>query len=182
MKFSSISLIAAAIAGSAIAAPGPLCARALEQVNSLGRDLDVYPREWVAVQKHDVDGEHIDLFTRAALKHQVEHHRVVGHLQDAIVAHHKAANWAHAAYQMYLAQGLIPQSDSWYDSYIRHLQTAQSLGPMHTNHLNAANSPQTTNLHASVNQHWEFAKQKKEEAAETIQKVWNEAHNAGMNV
>ena len=51
---------------SLAAAPGPLCARALERVNLLGRDLDIYPR--------DVDGEPIDdLFTPAVSEHQVDH-------------------------------------------------------------------------------------------------------------
>jgi len=49
MKLFSVSLVIttlAAIAGSAIAAPGPLHARALDTVNSLGgRDVDVNGRE-----------------------------------------------------------------------------------------------------------------------------------------
>jgi len=49
MKLSSVSLIIAAlaaIAGSTVAAPGPLHARALEDVNSFSeRDVDVYSRE-----------------------------------------------------------------------------------------------------------------------------------------
>src|SRR6266498_726601 len=47
MKFSSISLITtalAAIASNAITAPGPLRARAPEEVNFLERDLDLYRR------------------------------------------------------------------------------------------------------------------------------------------
>jgi len=49
MKLFSVSLVVttlAAIAGSAIAAPGPLHARALDTVNSLGgRDVDINGRE-----------------------------------------------------------------------------------------------------------------------------------------
>lgn len=49
MKLSSISLIAIAITGSAIAVPAPLWARS---VNAFERDLDVYPRE-VAILPRD---------------------------------------------------------------------------------------------------------------------------------
>jgi len=48
MKFSLSTIIAvamAATAGSAIAAPGPLIARALEQVDSFKRGVDIYRRE-----------------------------------------------------------------------------------------------------------------------------------------
>jgi len=51
MKLSSVSLVVttlAAMAGSAIAAPGPLHARALDTINSFGgRDVDVNGRESV---------------------------------------------------------------------------------------------------------------------------------------
>jgi len=63
MKLSSVSLIIAAlaaIAGSTVAAPGPLHARALEDVNSFSeRDVDVYSRESGLAQR-EVD----HLFTR----------------------------------------------------------------------------------------------------------------------
>jgi len=73
MKPSSVSLIAtalAAIAGSSIAAPGPLHARALEDVNSFSeRDVDVYSREsGLALLEHKVDGGSVDnLFIRASI-------------------------------------------------------------------------------------------------------------------
>jgi len=53
MKFSLSTIIAVAIAataGSAIAAPGPLVARALEQVDSFKRGVDIYRRD---PQPHD---------------------------------------------------------------------------------------------------------------------------------
>jgi len=61
MKLSSITLTTAAlaaIAGSAIAAPCPLRARGLEEVNSFERDLVIYRRKpGIAVLKRDVDEE-----------------------------------------------------------------------------------------------------------------------------
>jgi len=72
MRLSSVSLIAAAltaIAGSVIAVPGPLHARALEDVNSLSkRDIDVYSREFgLSLLEREVDDEFgADLFTRTS--------------------------------------------------------------------------------------------------------------------
>jgi len=68
MKLSSVSFIAAVLAGiadSALAAPGPLHARASEDVNSFdGRDLDVY--SGLALPGRSVDDGFSDyLFTRA---------------------------------------------------------------------------------------------------------------------
>ena len=72
MRLSSVSLIAAAltaIAGSVIAVPGPLHARALEDVNLLAkRDIDVYSREsqtGLSLLEREVDNEFgDDLFIR----------------------------------------------------------------------------------------------------------------------
>jgi len=71
MRLSSVSVIAvalAAIAGSALAAPGPgpLHARALEDVNSrIERDVDVYIRESGLLLERELDGEFVDdLVTR----------------------------------------------------------------------------------------------------------------------
>src|SRR6266568_1991531 len=86
MKLSSISLISAALsAGSAIAAPGPLRVRALEQVNLFERDLDVYPCELVSVLERDVDAEPVDLFTRFTekLPHQIRHNNLAIEAQIA---------------------------------------------------------------------------------------------------
>jgi len=80
MKLSSISLVVtaiAAIAGSAIAAPGPAYARALDAINSFDeRDVDVNRREsGLALLEREIDNEVVDnLFTRgfgtAALEHE----------------------------------------------------------------------------------------------------------------
>jgi len=70
MKLSSISLVAtaiAAIAGSGIAAPGPLHARALDVTNSFDdRDVEVNSREsGLALLEREIDNEVVDgLFTR----------------------------------------------------------------------------------------------------------------------
>ena len=69
MKLSSISLITAAlaaIAGSVFAAPCPLYARALENVNSLSERDDVYSRgSGLALPEREVDDEfNDDLFIR----------------------------------------------------------------------------------------------------------------------
>ena len=69
MKLSSISLVVAAlaaIAGIAIAAPGPLHARALETIDSFGeRDVDVNSHELrlTLLVEREVDSD--DLFARA---------------------------------------------------------------------------------------------------------------------
>jgi len=64
MRLPSVSLIAAAfaaIAGSALAAPGPLHARALEDVNSfIERDVDIYIRESGLLLERELDGEFVD--------------------------------------------------------------------------------------------------------------------------
>jgi len=70
MKLSSVSLIAtalAAITASAIAAPGSLRARALENVNSFSERDGVYSREsGLALLEREVDGEFVDdLFMRS---------------------------------------------------------------------------------------------------------------------
>jgi len=73
MKLSLVSLIPAALAAIAgtmtIATPGPLHVRALEDVNSSERDIDVYSREsGLALLKRDADGEFVDgLFIRVTL-------------------------------------------------------------------------------------------------------------------
>ena len=178
MKFSSISLIAAAIAGSAIAAPGPLCTRALERVNLLGGDPDIYPREWVAVLERDVDGEPIDdLFTRAIPEHQVNHAQVAELLRGAINAHRKAANWALWAHGAKFPVPAAHSGDYWHDLYRQHSQLADGLGTLYADHLNAASLPDKTELHAAVNQHKQFAVEQQRQAARTLQSV---CHAAGI--
>jgi len=104
MKFSSISLIAAAlsaIAGSTIAAPVPLWARALEQVNSFERDLDVYPpsRKSVAILERN---EPVDLFRRftGKLPHQKHHNDLVIEIKEAATLVRKGYTLAKCASSM----------------------------------------------------------------------------------
>jgi len=79
MRLSSVSLIAAALAataGSVMAAPRPLHARALEDVNSLSeRDVDVHSREsGLALLEREVDDEFgNDLFIRTDPNDRARH-------------------------------------------------------------------------------------------------------------
>ena len=142
MKFSSISLIAAAVAG--IAAPCPLYARTHEQVNSFRRDLDIYPREsGVAVL---VD----DLFTRAVAKgHQVSHYQVARHADEAIEVNNSAADWAiHAAAAV--GQHDPVQKDLWRKVSDGRRQKANDFVLMRNLHDHLATLPRETEFHATA--------------------------------
>jgi len=81
MKLSSTILIAAAlaaIAGSAIAAPCPLHARALEQFNLFERDLDIKSGVAELVER-DVHAEPTDLFAGPQQRHG---HRAAIHVLE----------------------------------------------------------------------------------------------------
>lgn len=94
MKLSSVSLaIVATIVGSATAAPVALHACDLEEINPIGRDIDVYSRAGVAVLERDVDSEPADdLFTRQPLEqHQNDHDEAAHACLDAAKACNEAA-------------------------------------------------------------------------------------------
>ena len=127
MKLSSISLIVSALAafsGSAVAAPAPLYARALEQVNSFERDLDVYPREsWVAVLERDIDVEPVDdLFARAQRHENPD--RAAELLQSGVKHHTDAAEFARSAAKK---QVTTAKQEEWNNIAGNHEQSAQSL-------------------------------------------------------
>ena len=177
MKFSSISLTAAALAailGSALAAPGPLYMRALEQINSFGRDLDVFLCESeVAVLERDIDGEPVDgsdLFIRSVTvgRHQVDHSSAVRAIQVAIDTGLEAARQALKAYEV-----LSDPDDKqyWLHVYHHHRDTVQRFLRMRGPHAHAATLSRPTELHAIANQIETTALRSTQDAQETIEKA-----------
>ena len=145
MKLSSISCIAAAlaaIAGSTIAAPAPLCARAFERVNSFEHGLDVYPCEsWVAVIERDLDGEPVDnLFTRAL------------HLTSYQTAHKNVANLLEGSETLNREAARVAVDPETRRSHEAHVTT---LGHLKTLHAEAAaeGSQYNPDLHSQITPH-----------------------------
>ena len=162
MKFASISLIAAAlaaIAGSAIAAPDPLYARALEKVNWFERDLDFYPRgSGVAVLERNVDGEPVDaVFTRSEdiPQHKIDHSRVARWAETTMKALEIAADRAlHAAD----CDSDTVQKEHWKAESRKHRRKINNFVTMNRDHERAANLQDRTNLYNMVHEHKELAK------------------------
>jgi len=128
MKFSSISLIATAlavIAGSAIAAPSPLYARAIEQVKSFEGDLDGEPVN--------------DLSIRSVTEHHFDHSQAAIHAQKAIDTNIEAANWASEA-----AHWDTGRRKDWLKKSGDHRQEVNSFVPMERHHAHMATLPHGT--------------------------------------
>ena len=148
MKLSSISCIAAAlaaIAGCAITAT-PFYARALDQVNSFERDLDVHPREFRALLERDTDGEPVEhLFKRftGKLPHQINH------AKTAIVLKRARKLCRKAAY--------IAVLESWDDHAQNQTMYADSLDVLSEKHEDLAGLPDETVEHSKIGEHRHFA-------------------------
>jgi len=163
MMLSSIFYIAA-IASRAIAAPAPFYARALEQVNSFERDLDVYPREsWVTVLERDVvDGEPVDdLFTRFIPyppDYQAEHAATAQILESS----------RHLCEQ---ATDVAARLDDWgSESHRTHLADKITLGGLRDKHRDAINLPFNHELYNARHEHEGYAAFASDAARNTIQR------------
>jgi len=158
MKFASISLALAAIAGSAIAAPDPLYARALEKVNWFERDLDFYPREsGVAVLERNVDGEPVDaVFTRSEYipLHKIDHSRVARYAETTMEALEIAADQA-----LHAADCDTGRKEHWEAESGKHRRKINDFVTMNQGHDRAANLQDRTNLHDMVHEHERLAKE-----------------------
>jgi len=172
MKFSSISLIAAAlsaIAGSTIAAPVPLWARALEQVNSFERDLDVYPpsRKSVAILERNVDAEPVDLFRRftGKLPHQKHHNDFANEIEESAAHVRKGYTLAKLAGSM----GSSRQKARWKNVADELESKAEALVMMKSIHQNLGSLPHETLLHQEIVSDRRFVDQAKQRATKAIE-------------
>jgi len=170
MKFSSISLLAAAlaaIAGGAMAAPGLPYARALEQVNTFERDLDVYPREsGVAVRERDVDVD--DLFRRFqhTQPHQDDHIKAARLLLGGYHDNIEAATVAHATSNGH-SRG-SPERQEWRGISAHHTREANRLVPLYNEQRQLGAKDDVTDAHATVNKVKEIAGKSGYQARTTI--------------
>jgi len=135
MKFLFSSLIVAAvaaIAGSLIAAPSPLHARAMEQVNSFDSEHDV------------------DIYIRQPLLKLVDHHNdhyiTARVLRRASMANHKAAEDARNT------ADVMPESgrEGWLRQSKKHTAMANWYADMYYEHMAAIQEPTRTELHREV--------------------------------
>ena len=172
MKFSSISLIAAAlsaIAGSTIAAPVPLWARALEQVNSFERDLDVYPpsRKSVAILERNVDAEPVDLFTRftGKLPHQKHHNDLANEIEES-AAH---ARKGYALAKLAGSMGSSHEKARWKGVADELERKAEVLAMMKTIHQHLGSQPHETSLYQDIVSDRRFADDARQRANEAIE-------------
>jgi len=153
MKFSSISLIATAlavIAGSAIAAPSPLYARAIEQVQSFEGDLDGEPVN--------------DLSIRSVPEHHADHNRAAFHAEKAIDTNVKAADWASAA-----ADWDTDQREHWLTKSGNHRLEVDRFVPKREHHAHRATLRHGTAAdRATANEDARAARQSTRLAKETI--------------
>ena len=143
MKFSSISLIVAtivAVAGNTIAAPGPLHARALEE---LERDLDVYRRGSRVVDEQPVD----DLFTRSSTDYHHAHSVVACALRISADANHQAADDARQASK---DADTAYERERWGDVSNLRRRIAKALEKKHLEHTLAKRIPHQTPLYDDV--------------------------------
>jgi len=158
---SSIFYIAA-IASRAIAAPAPFHARALEQVNSSERDLDVYPREsWVTVLERDVvDGEPVDdLFTR-----------FLPYPPDYQAKHAATAQFLESS--RHLCEQATDVAERLHDwgSRRTHLADKITLGSLRNKHRDAINSPFNHELYDARHEHEAYAEAARHAAINTIER------------
>jgi len=143
MKFSSISLIVAtivAVAGNTIAAPGPLHARALEE---LERDLDIYRRGSRVVDEQPVD----DLFTRSSTDYHHAHSVVAHATRISADANHQAADDARQASK---DADTAHEKEKWNQVSDMRRAIAKALERDHLEHTLAKRIPHRTPLHANV--------------------------------
>ena len=151
MKFSSISLIATAlavIAGSAIAAPSPLYARAIEQVKSFEGDLDGEPVN--------------DLSIRSVTEHHC-HSQAALHAEKAMNTNIKAADWALAAADWDAGRG-----EDWLKMSGAHRREANRFVSMQQHHAHRATLPHGTTDRATANRDGRDAMQSTQLAEWTI--------------
>ena len=147
MKFSSIPLIAAAlaIASSVIAAPSPFHARDLEELTSSKRDLDAYHRKsGVAVLEREVDGGLVDNLTRrSATKQYIAHSSVAEKCYQASSASTKAAYNTHVASILAITNA---DKKHYQETSEHHREIAKELKEKGDAHKRAASLPSTTPL------------------------------------
>src|SRR6266508_1197346 len=121
----TIAATLAAITGSINATPGLLHARALEQVNSFERDVDIYSR-------ND--------------NHQVLHRRTASKVQHGISATREAIQRIQSA----IDHGPPHEQEMWSDHKTRQTKTHDELVEMHKAHSDAAKQEHPTDLVGKV--------------------------------
>jgi len=142
MKLSSTFLIAAAIAaiaGSAIAAPGPLHARALEQFNLFERDLDVESGVAELVERN----EHAEP-TNLHADHHADHRATIRALCQAKSYNYLAIRKSKAAHKV---QETLASQERWQRIVDNHEENVPAINDMISSHREAARA---RHLHPNV--------------------------------
>ena len=179
MELSSIFLIVAALAAitdTATAAPVPLYTRALEQVNSFGRDLDVHRDRrdsGFAVLERDVDEPVDDIFTRSAAEHQFHHNQVAETARHA----HNFAVYAAVTAEAASKVAQTPDARSWYLTSRNKHHTATDWKEVHKKHREAEASQEVTNLHQQVPVVLDAARKSIEDSMVIVEKANREHPN-----
>jgi len=180
MELSSIFLIVAALAAitdTATAAPVPLYTRALEQVNSFGRDLDVHRDRrdsGFAVLERNVDEPVDDIFTRSAAEHQFHHNQLA---ETARHAHNFAVYAAVTAEAASKVAETQLDARRWYLMSRNKHQTATDWKEVHKKHREAEASQEVTNLHQQVPVIFDAAHKSIQDSREIVKKANREHPN-----
>jgi len=126
MKFFTIAIILATIAGSVTTAPAP---RALKQVNPFERDVEIYSRWWWESEPH---------------RRQRQHRKAASVLNKAVKANEKAKKYINKALQ-------VAQDNAWAQRMsAHHTENVSRLSDKHGKHLEAARETDGLQLYQDV--------------------------------